>query len=374
MRDIPGHATTEGTARYAAAHPGPRRSAQGLTLPTLGMGSYLGETTPEARADYRQAALEALRNGVNLLDTAANYRDQASERDLGAALRAFVEEGGRRDEVVVASKAGFLHGDCDADDQEAWFQREYVDAGILAKGDVLSGHSLAPRFIRHQLARSRANLGLQTLDILFLHNPEHQLEWGVEEARFYAAVEEAFVELEQACDRGDLRMYGVATWDGLRTPPGLRGHLSLAKLVHHAGAARMRVGGKAATHHFRAIELPVNLAMTEAALRPTQPFRFGAMTPLECARDLEMVVLASASLVQMRVAGRIPPEFRAALGTDDDAQTALQFARSVPGVTTALVGMGNPAHAKANALFAASRPPDPRVVKTLLGTGSLHGA
>jgi aryl-alcohol dehydrogenase-like predicted oxidoreductase len=371
---IPGQATPEGTARYATAHPGAYRTVQGLALSTLGMGSYLGETHPEARSRYQAAAVEALRGGVNVLDTASNYRDQASERDLGMAIRRYLEEGGRRDEVVVATKAGFLHGDCDEADPDAWFQREYVASGVLARGDVLSGHSLAPRFIQHQLTRSRANLGLDTIDIHFLHNPEHQLEWGVREEAFYAAVEEAFVVLEEACDRGELGMYGVATWDGLRTPPGLRGHLSLVKLVHHAGAARMRAGGKAAQHHFRAIELPVNLAMTEAALRPTQPYRFGAMTPLECAQDLGLVVLASASLVQMRVAQRIPPEFREALGTQDDAQTAIQFARSVPGVTTALVGMGDPAHAAANARFAAGRPPDPKTVRTLLGAGSLHGA
>src|SRR5205085_2125918 len=143
-------------------------------------------------------------------------------------------------------------------------------------------------------------------------------------------------------------------WDGLRTGPGEKGHLSLVKLVHHAGQARLKAGGKAGDHHFRAIELPVNLAMPEAFLKPTQPFRFGAQTPLAAAKDLGMLVLASASLVQMRVAGRIPPEYAAALGTKDDAETALQFARSVPGVTAALVGMGWPQHAADNARFATS--------------------
>jgi aryl-alcohol dehydrogenase-like predicted oxidoreductase len=118
----------------------------------------------------------------------------------------------------------------------------------------------------------------------------------------------------------------------------------------------------------------VNLAMTEAALVPTQPFRFGAQTALDCARDLAMLVLSSASLMQMRVAGRVPPEMAQAFGTRTDAETALQFTRSVPGVTTALVGMGDPAHAKSNAAFATSRAPEPRTVRTLLGTGSIHGA
>jgi aryl-alcohol dehydrogenase-like predicted oxidoreductase len=205
------------------------------------MGSYLGEATPEAQRGYTEAARVALASGVNLLDTAANYRDQASERDLGKALAAFVAGGGAREGVVVASKAGFLHGDCDEPDADAWFQREYIDSGVLQKGDVVSGHSLAPAFIAHQLERSRRNLGLECIDVFFLHNVEHPLEWGVPEAEFYARVEAAFEVLERACDAGEIQMYGVATWDGLRVPPDQKGHLSLVKLVHHAGQARMKV-------------------------------------------------------------------------------------------------------------------------------------
>jgi aryl-alcohol dehydrogenase-like predicted oxidoreductase len=374
---IPGRATPEGTAAYAARHPaaqGHYRSALGWTVSSLGMGSYLGEATPEARADYTEAGKVALAGGVNVLDTAANYRDQASERDLGRAIAAYVAEGGAREGVVVATKAGFLHGDCDEADQDAWFQREYVDSGVLRKGDVVSGHSLAPAFVAHQVERSRRNLGLECLDVVFLHNPEHQLEWGVPEAEFYARVEAAFEVLERLCDAGTVQVYGVATWDGLRVAPERQGHLSLVKLVHHAGQARMRVGGKAGTHHFRALQLPVNLAMTEAALVPTQPFRFGTQTALDCAKDLGMLVLSSASLMQMRIAGQVPAEMAQAFGTKTDAETALQFTRSVPGVTTALVGTGRPGHARANCAFATARPPEPRVVRTLLGTGSIHGA
>lgn len=375
---LPGFATPEGTARYAsrmAAVPGHFRTARGLTLSSLGLGSYLGPADSAGRAGYVAATQAALQGGVNVLDTAANYRDQASERDLGAGLRAYMTEGGARDEVVVATKVGFIHGDCDEADSDAWFDGEYLSGGPrLAAGDVRSGHSLAPRFVRHEIARSRANLGLECLDIVYLHNPEHALEWGATPSALYAAVEEAFVVLEEAVDAGHIRMYGVATWDGLRCEPGARGHLQLVKLVHHAGAARMRVGGKAGDHHFRAVQLPVNLALTEAVLVPTQPFRFGAQTALHCAQDLDMLVFASASLMQMRLAGRIPTEMHDALGTTTDAQTLLQFTRSIPGITTALVGMGNPEHARQNTQFARTTPPAPGIVKTLLGTGSLHGA
>lgn len=373
---IEGHATPEGTAAYAAGHQaatGHFRNSLGLTLSSVGMGSYMGETTPAARRGYEASAAVALSSGINVLDTAANYRDQASERDFRPAIARFIEGGGKREGIVVASKAGFLHGDCDEAEPDAWFQTEYVESGVLRKEDIVSGHSLAPRFIVHQLERSRKNLGLDCIDVYFLHNPEHQLDWGIPEAEFYARIETAFEVLERAADAGHIQFYGVATWDGLRTPPGGKGHLSIVKLVHHAGAARMKVGGKAASHHLRAIQFPVNIAMTEAAISPTQPYRFGAQTILDCAKDLGMLTLASASLMQMRLAGRTPPEVAEALGTTTDAETGLQFTRSVPGVTTALIGMSKPEHAKDNATFATTHSPAVGVVKTILGTGSVHG-
>jgi aryl-alcohol dehydrogenase-like predicted oxidoreductase len=350
----------------------------GLTVSSVGHGSYLGALDEAARQGYRDATAAALAGGINLLDTASSYREQASERDVGDGIRAYLASGGRRDGFLVVTKAGFLHGDVDEVDAEAWFQREYVDSGVIAKGDILSSHCMTPSFVRHQVARSRRNLGLATLDAVLLHNVEHPLEWGVAETTYYAAVENAFLALEQEVDAGHLQSYGVATWDGFRVPPGTKGHLSLVKLVHAAGQARMRADQaaghtpKAGQHHFRAIELPVNLAMAEAALVPTQPFRFGAQTILDSARELGMLVLASASLGQMRM--RLDPELLGAFEAPTAAQAAMQFTRSVPGVTTALVGMGHPAHAVANAEFACARAPEPGTVKTLLGTGSIHGA
>jgi aryl-alcohol dehydrogenase-like predicted oxidoreductase len=375
---IRGHATPEGTAHYAETHAmarGHYRTALGLTVSSLGMGSYLGETTSAARDAYAQSTRTALASGINVLDTAANYRDQASERDLGRGLRQWIDEGGERDQFIVASKAGFLHGDVDAADGDAWFQHEYLgDPPVLRKTDVVSGHSLAPSFLRHQLDRSRHNLGLDTLDVMFLHNPEHQLEWAIAEPEFLQRIEDAFAVLEAAVDAGHLRFYGVATWDGLRCGPDQQAHLGLVKLIHHAGAARMRVGGRASDHHLRVLEMPFNLAMTEAFLSPSQPFRFGAQTLLAAAQEVGMMVWSSASLLQMRHAGRIPPEYSAAFGTTNDAHTALQFTRSTPGITTALVGMGRPEHAVSNAAFCREHPPEPGTVKTLLGTGSIHGA
>ena len=62
-----------------------------------------------------------------------------------------------------------------------------------------------------------------------------------------------------------------------------------------------------------------------------------------------MTVVASASILQGKVATGLPEQVRESLGSlSTDAQTAIQFVRSTPGVTTALVGMSRRAHVEEN--------------------------
>ena len=78
------HATSEGTARYAerfadrGAHQHFRRQ-QGLTLSSIGIGTYLGNADDATDLGYADAVKRAVRNGVNVIDTAANYRFQRSD-------------------------------------------------------------------------------------------------------------------------------------------------------------------------------------------------------------------------------------------------------------------------------------------------------
>jgi aryl-alcohol dehydrogenase-like predicted oxidoreductase len=204
-------------------------------------------------------------------------------------------------------------------------------------------------YLRHQLAASRRNLGVDCVDIYYLHNPETQLS-EVSREEFLRRLREAFATLEAGVAEGAVGVYGVATWDGLRTEPSAAGHLSLDELV---GCA-VDVAGDG--HHLRALQLPLNLAMPEAAARPTQRTATGTVPLLAAAAERGMTVMASASLLQSRVIGRLPVALREVLGGPTDAQSALQFTRSAPGLTTALVGMSRVAHVEEN-LAVASRPP-----------------
>lgn len=327
---IPGHATAEGTRRFAARFPqyeaaGFYRDAAGLTVSSLGLGTYLGAADEATDQAYTEAARAALRGGINFLDTAINYRHQRSERALRPAL-----EQAPRDEVVVSTKAGFLTPGA-------------LDRGLLQPGDVAGGvHAMAPDFLEDQVERSRANLGLEIIDIFYLHNPETQLGF-VSREEFEQRLLAAFERLEQLAAEGRIWHYGTATWGGYRQRRGARDRLELARVVELARQA----GGR--NHRFRFIQLPFNLAMPEAH----------TLGVLQEADRLGIHVVASASLLQARLIQAIPEEAASRFpGLETNAQRAIQFTRSAPGITVALAGMSSAAHVVENLGVAAAPPLD----------------
>lgn len=320
-----GHATREGTRqladRFAASTSGFYREAQGLTVSTLGIGSYLGEMDEVADANYEQAFVAALRGGINFLDTSLNYRHQRSEQNIGEAL---AKSGVAREEVVICTKAGYLVPGA-------------VPLDRIQPVDVFGNmHCMAPAFLDDQLSRSFENLRVECVDVLYLHNPETQLPLGEEE--FYRRIHAAFEALESLADAGRIRYYGAAAWNGFRQKSG--GGLSLERMVEIAAALRGRDA-----HRFRFIQLPYNLAMPEAlTLRDA-----AGRNILERAREFGVTVVTSAALLQSRLAQGLPLEVAERLpGLETDAQRAIQFARSAPGVTVALTGMGRPSHVASN--------------------------
>ena len=362
-----GGATAAGTRAYRDALSGLPvehfRTLDGLVVSSIGLGTYLGEEDDATDRSYEAAIVEAVALGSNLLDTAINYRAQRSERALGAALRRLAASGtASREQLVVCTKAGYLPFDgYPPIDPAAYFRDTYVRPGILAPADIVAGcHAMTPRFLADQLARSRRNLGVDHLDVVYLHNPETQLG-AVAREEFRARLRAAFVQLEAEVAAGRVGRYGVATWHGLRRPPSARDHLALAELV----AAAREAGG--ADHHLRVVQLPYNLAMPEAYTDATQVVDDKLVPVLEAAARFGLAVVASASILQGQLSLRLPRAVDAALpGLDTPAQRALQFVRSTPGVTASLVGMARPEHVREN-LRVARLPPAPAGVDSLLG-------
>jgi len=348
---IAGHATAEGTARYVASQTERtvpshfREFPGGVRASSLGLGTYLGREDAATDSLYERAIARALERGVNVLDSAINYRHQRSERAIGRALAACIARGiVARESLVVTTKGGYLAFDGEAPpDPRAYFGATYVQPGIVRSGDVVGWHCMTPRFLTDQLERSRANLGLDTIDVYYLHNPETQLD-EIERPEFLTRLRSAFGALEEAVQARKIRWYGAATWNGFRTAPQERNHLSLSEVL----AAARDAGG--ADHHFRAVQLPYNLAMPEAFTLANQPADAGLVPMLRAAEHAGLYTMASASMMQGQLSRGLPAELATALsGLASDAQRALQFVRSTPGVGTALVGMKTVAHVEENA-------------------------
>ena len=364
---ISGHATTEGTIRYATRHSeaaeGHFRRAGDLTLASFGIGTYLGEADEATDRAYAGTVAAAVRGGLNVIDTAVNYRFQRSERSVGAALAALSAEGFGRDEIVLSTKGGYVPFDggppASREDLVRYIQDTFVTPGIASLDDFVQlSHCLAPPYLMNQLETSLRNLGVDCVDVYYLHNPETQRPVvGTEE--FLDRIREAFAFLELAVAAGRIREYGLATWNGFRRPPEAPDHLDLPALAEVAE----EVAGSG--HHFRWIQLPVNLALTEALLTRNQG---DGATLLEAARALGMNVAASASLLQARLARDLPGAVADAFPElPTDALRSLQFARSVPGVTTALVGMSDPDHVTENLRLTRVSPAEPGAVDRLFG-------
>ena len=325
-----------------------RKSLDGLCVSSIGIGTYLGESDDDDDARYFETLSTAIASGINLIDTAINYRCQRSELTVGRVLSSVIRDGSAsREEIVVCTKGGYIPLDRAAPPSRAayqsYLQAEFYDQGVMDPSDVVAGgHCMAPRYLAHQLARSRANLGLRTVDLYYLHNPEQQLD-VLDRTSFLTRVRSAFAFLEERVREGEIGRYGCATWNGFRVAPESPGHLSLEELVQVA----LDVGGR--NHHFRVIQLPINLGMVEAIRHPTQRIGNRTVTLLDAAHHFGIAVVASASLLQSRLASGLPQQVRDAFPSlSSDAQRALTFTRSLPAVSAALVGMKSVAHLEDN--------------------------
>ena len=179
----PGSASPEGTARYAARLVSQSRHAghmehgygrfgnSGFTTSRLGFGTYRIDTR---EPEQREALKKALREGVNLIDTSTNYMDGDSERLIGSVLGELFKNGElTREEVIVISKIGYVQGqNLKQAEMREQAGRPYPDMVKYGEG---IWHCIHPEYLADQLTLSLDRLGLATLDVCLLHNPEYFL-------------------------------------------------------------------------------------------------------------------------------------------------------------------------------------------------------
>ncbi len=287
---LAGHATAEATAAYATKHGGGFAKLDDLSVSRLGFGGY---RIDDGAPSHRAALVKALDAGVNLIDTSTNYTGGRSERLIGEVLAELcAKPEASRSEVVVVSKIGYVQGEnLDIARQRRTDGKPYPE--MVEVGDDI-WHCMHPEWLGDQLDRSLGRLGLETLDVCLVHNPEYFLSDAVRRGEgplskirdeFYRRLEQAFRHFEEEVERGRIRLFGVSSNTCTRAA-GDREATSLSRMLAAARAA----GGE--QHHFRVLQLPMNLVESGALFEKNNDGK----TVLELAQRQGIAVLVNRPL------------------------------------------------------------------------------
>ncbi|MDE1875343.1 MAG: aldo/keto reductase [Thaumarchaeota archaeon] len=345
---IPGHATQEGTAGFAKRQSKVSnnhfKQFAGLTLSSVGIGTYLGNLDDSTDGLVSNAIKTSVKSGINVIDTAINYRAQKAERSVGKAIAEFVQSGdARREEIFISTKNGYVTNDGDIN-EEFWvnIQNTLVKPGVIKSGDISSGyHCMTVPYLQDQLNRSMKNLGLDCIDLMYIHNAaEGQLQ-DISKEEFAKKLKDVFEFYETQRKKGTIKYYGMATWECFRVPDNHAQYLSIIDIVNIA----KQVGGQ--DNGFRFIQLPYNMYLDQALTLKSQ--NSNQNTILESCMQLGIGVFASVPLMQAKLlAPNILPEFG---NLSKPSHRAMQFVRSTPGIIAPLVGQKSQEHVKENLEF-----------------------
>ncbi|OPZ16132.1 MAG: L-glyceraldehyde 3-phosphate reductase [candidate division BRC1 bacterium ADurb.BinA364] len=140
---------------------------------TVGVMMFGGRTGDAEAMRIVDAALD---RGANYFDTANTYNAGESERVLGRALR------GRRDRCVVATKVGY------------------------GRGPDGKAEGLSRQAILRAIDQSLANLGIDCVDVYFLHRPDKE-----------TPIAETLAAIDEIRRAGKIRYFGISNFGGWQT-------------------------------------------------------------------------------------------------------------------------------------------------------------
>jgi aryl-alcohol dehydrogenase-like predicted oxidoreductase len=356
-----GYATPNGTKKYVdyaiqkgkpASH---FRVFDDLYLSTIGIGTYLGEMTTEDDKAVENAVYQSVKSGaVNVIDTAINYRAMRSEKSIGRGLSSLINDGIiSRDQVFICTKNGYItnDGDYPAIDVMEYVQRMYISTGIIRPDDISSGYNvLNLAYIEKCIDKSLLNMHLDAIDLVYVHNAFERWYEDVNREEFIQMLVKVFEVYEKYRSNNKIRYYGMAAWTCFRVPPDNKEYLSLEEVVKLAE----KIGGN--EHGFRFIQLPYNLAYSEALLLKNQTVGDEKnLNILEAAAKLNIGIFTSIPLFQGRLLRAKIPDYD---GLNDQVAKLIQIIRSSPSVIAPLIGQKKPEHVQQNLKIAVIPPMD----------------
>ena len=356
---VEGFATSEGTknyTEYAMSQGRPIshfKSFDSLHLSSIGMGTYLGQPSEEDDQAVENAVFESVKSGaINVIDTAINYRAMRSEKSIGRALLRLVKDKIiLRDQIFISTKNGYITNDGDYPniDVMEYIHRMYIQTDVITADDISSDYNIInPNYLAKCIDKSLMNMHVSSIDLVYIHNAFESWYQDVSREQFMEMLVKAFEVYEKYRAKNKIRYYGMATWTCFRVPPTSPEYLSLEQAVKCAES----VGGK--DHGFRFIQLPYNLAYSEALLLRNQSVGSEEnLTILQAAEKLNIGIFTSIPLFQGRLLRSQIPDYG---GISDPIAKLVQIIRSSPSVIAPLIGQKKAEHVEEN-LKTANMPP-----------------
>jgi len=293
----------------------------------------------------------AVESGCNVVDTAINYRHQRSERVVGRAL---ADADVDREAVFVSTKGGFVPFDGERPENpgSTFVRSTSTRASSTARTSPTAATPSRPATSRTRstgrCATSTSTPSTSTTSTTPRRNSTSgpPTNCTTSQRPPSSAWRSGRPRGHPALRRGDVGRV-----------PRARDHeryLDLGELISRARGAAKSVGNTAT--HLRAVQVPFNVYMADAFTCDAQSGPEGDQSVLWFAHEAGLNVFTSASLAQGEVVQGIPDAVDAKLSGETAAQRGLNFARSAPGVTSALAGTTNPDHVRENVAAGAVEP------------------
>ncbi|WP_061209234.1 aldo/keto reductase [Leptospira borgpetersenii] len=193
----------------------PYFSFRGRTLSKIAFGCYrVGLESPE----HEKAMGLSFSEGFNVIDTSSNYGNGESESLVGKVLRKKITMGElKRENVFIVTKAGYIQGK----NLQIVMELEKQNTGFpeITYYSEECYHCIHPFFLEDQLERSLQRLGLETVDVFLLHNPEyflmdrekHNVSKEKATEQYYERIRNSFRFLEQKRKEGKILYYGISS-------------------------------------------------------------------------------------------------------------------------------------------------------------------
>jgi len=300
----------------------------------VGIGTYLGDLSESVDDKIYNVIIKAIKNGINLIDTAPNYRCERSEMIIGKV----VSDSNRKD-LIISTKVGFLpFKQQEPENYNKYFQDRFINSGIINTSDIYGDwQSFHPDYIEWQLNESLNRLNTDYIDIYYLHNPDELLDY-ISLDKFYSIISNAFEFLNKMILLGKIKYIGISTWNGFlknENKVDLNKIISIAKNTLDSDK-------------FKFIQVPYNLAMTDYLTKKNQ---IDSKNNKNCsliylANSYNIDVMTSApfyhgKLINIDLPEKIKNMF---YNVKNNAELSLKFSLSNPGSNAVLTGVTNTSH------------------------------